>query len=52
MKRMGGEWTEPRLYSFIRHPMLTAPGTKMVFERVTDAQGIADLIAYLRGLKE
>lgn len=48
MRSLGGNWTEERLFSFIVHPMLAAPGTRMVFEDVRDPQEIANIIAYLR----
>lgn len=45
---MGGTWTEERLFGFVLHPMLAAPGTRMVFEDVRDPQAVADIIAFLR----
>ncbi|GGE61438.1 ankyrin repeat domain-containing protein [Actibacterium pelagium] len=48
LSAMGGEWTEERLYGFIRHPMTTAPGTRMVFEEARTPQDVADVIAFLR----
>lgn len=47
LKQMSGNWSEELLFSYIRHPMLTTPGTQMVFERLDDAQHILDLIAFL-----
>ncbi len=45
--RFGGTWTPDRLYSFVRFPMLTVPGTKMFWVKPTSNQERADLVAYL-----
>lgn len=41
-------WTPERLDAFLRNPRGYAPGTKMAFAGLRDAQDRADVIAYLR----
>jgi cytochrome c len=52
LRRFGGVWTEDRIYAFISHPLVTVPGTRMDMEARGDPQDRADLIAYLRTLKD
>ena len=44
----GEEWTPERLDAFLRNPRGYAPGTKMAFAGLRDAQDRADVIAYLQ----
>lgn len=48
----GGVWSYDALDSFIANPKGWAPGTKMSFAGISDAQRRADLIAYLRSLAD
>jgi cytochrome c len=50
MKKSGIVWNEQNLAAFMRAPEDVVPGTKMRFWGVKDAQQIADLLAYLRGV--
>lgn len=43
-------WTEDQLYTYLRDPRGTIPGTTMAFAGMADPQERADLIAYLRGV--
>lgn len=43
---MGGNWTPERLYQFALRPMLTAPGTKMVWPPELSPEQVTDIIAY------
>jgi cytochrome c len=52
LERLGGAWNEEALNAFVAHPMATAPGTSTQFEGLADAEGRADLIAYLRTLSD
>ncbi len=47
----GGTWSAVRLDRFLSAPREAAPGTRMGFPGVKDAQDRADLIAYLQTLK-
>lgn len=47
LKRFGGDWTANRLYTFVRYPMLTVPGTKMFWTKPTNQQERIDLTSYL-----
>ena len=42
-----GAWTPENLSSFIEHPREYAPGTKMAYRGMSDAEDRANLIAYL-----
>lgn len=42
------QWDDATLGAFLARPAAVAPGTRMVFAGIPDAQKRADLIAYLR----
>lgn len=44
----GFTWTEKQLFTYLKNPRGTIPGTKMAFAGVADAQKRADVIAYLK----
>jgi cytochrome c len=46
----GGTWTEEDLAAYLHNPRGYAPGTKMAFRGIEDANRIADIIVYLQGL--
>jgi len=48
MRKSGIVWSEERLAAFIRDPDRVVPGTRMRFWGISDAQKIADLLAYLK----
>ena len=48
LAEMGGVWDEGRLFSFLRHPMLVAPGTKMIAKTTEDEAILADIVVYLK----
>lgn len=50
LKGKGGEWTFDELNKWLTKPAAYAPGTKMTFAGVANAQQRADVIAYLRTL--
>ena len=52
LQRLGGVWDEEALNAFVAHPLATAPGTRMRFEGLANAEERADLIAYLRALSD
>lgn len=52
MKKKGGDWNYADLASFIHSPKAFLPGTKMIFNGVSDPADLADLIAYLRTLSD
>jgi cytochrome c len=52
MKTKGGEWTFADLAGFAHNPKGWLPGTKMVFQGVSDPQDVADLLAYIRTLAD
>ncbi len=43
---MGGTWTRERFYQFAFRPMLTAPGTKMVWPPELTSEQVTDIAAY------
>jgi cytochrome c len=47
-----GEWTFEQLYGFIHDPKGYAPGTKMTFAGVRDAEDLANVLVYLRSLAD
>ncbi len=47
-KNSGLVWTEKQLFTYLKNPRGTVPGTKMAFAGVPDAQKRADVIAYLK----
>lgn len=51
MRRSGIVWNEQTLGAFLRGPSDVVPGTRMRFWGISDAQQIADLLAYLRTLR-
>ena len=51
MRRSGIVWNEQTLGAFLRGPGDVVPGTRMRFWGISDAQQIADLLAYLRTLR-
>lgn len=50
LKKLGGEWTADDLNEFIANPKKFAPGTKMTFAGLKNAQDRAHVIAYLTQL--
>lgn len=52
IKSKGGEWTYEALAEFLHAPRGYLPGTRMVFNGVSDNATLADLIAYLRSLAD
>ena len=51
MKKSGIVWTEQNLARYLRAPHDMVPGTSMRFWGIGDDQQIADLLAYMRGLR-
>lgn len=47
LAEMGGAWTPEELAAFLEKPRDYAPGTKMAFAGLRDAQDIDDVIAYM-----
>lgn len=47
VKKLDGEWTFDKLDKWLESPQKIAPGTKMTFAGIPDAQKRANLIAYL-----
>lgn len=52
IKGKGGEWTYEALAGFIHAPRAWLPGTRMVFNGISDNATLADLISYLRTLAD
>jgi cytochrome c len=52
MKAKSGEWTYADLAAFIHSPKTFLPGTKMIFNGVSDPTDLANLVAYLRTLSD
>ena len=52
MKAKTGEWTYADLAGFLHAPKAWLPGTKMIFNGVSDPADLADLIAYIRTLAD
>jgi cytochrome c len=52
MKSKGGDWTYTDLVSFLHKPKTFIPGTKMIFNGVSDPGELADLVAYIRTLSD
>ncbi len=50
LKGHGGVWTYEELNKWLAKPAAYAPGTKMAYAGISNAQTRADVIAYLRGL--
>ncbi|WP_045389879.1 cytochrome c family protein [Falsirhodobacter sp. alg1] len=44
----GAVWDEDLLSEYIKHPRATFPGTKMLFPGISNADDVADIIAYLK----
>lgn len=51
MRKSNIVWNDATLAAFIRAPHDVVPGTSMRFWGVGDEQQIADLLAYLRGVR-
>jgi cytochrome c len=51
MKNFGKVWTPELLDSYLTHPMVVVPGTKMSFAGISNAGQRSDVIAYLQSLK-
>lgn len=51
LKGKGGKWDDATLDAWLTNPKGFAPGTKMTFAGITDAQERANLIAYLKSAK-
>ena len=51
MKASGLTWTEAELTEYLTSPKAKVPGNKMSFGGLSDANQLADLIAYLKSLK-
>ncbi len=47
LRRQGGRWDWDKASRFLRSPRGFAPGTRMAFAGVTDAQDRADLLLYM-----
>lgn len=47
LKSLGGDWEPERIFHFIHNPSEYAPGTKMGYRGMKDAQDRADLVKYL-----
>ena len=52
MKAKGGDWTYDRLAGFLNNPKTYVPGTKMVYNGITDPEKLAELLAYLGTLSD
>lgn len=48
MQRSGITWTSETLEAFIADPQKLVPGNRMAYAGLTDAEGRADLMAYLQ----
>jgi len=46
--KSGLVWSEKQLFTYLKNPRATIPGTKMAFAGIADAQKRADVIAYLK----
>lgn len=44
-------WDEPNLHTWLRNPGAKVPGTKMLFQGLSDDRKINDIIAYLSTLR-
>jgi cytochrome c len=51
MKSFGKAWTPELLDTYLTHPPVVVPGTKMSFAGLSNAGQRADVIAYLQTLK-
>ncbi|MBN8499687.1 MAG: cytochrome c family protein, partial [Sphingomonadales bacterium] len=51
LKGKGGSWDDATLDAWLTDPAKFAPGTKMTFAGITDAQERANIIAYLKSVK-
>ena len=51
MQRSNLVWTEANLAAFLSAPHDVVPGTSMRFWGIGDEQQVADLLAYMRGLR-
>ncbi|HEX2593934.1 MAG TPA: cytochrome c family protein [Rhizomicrobium sp.] len=51
MKGFGKTWTPQLLDTYLTHPGMTVPGTKMSFAGLSNVSQRADVVAYLQTLK-
>ena len=51
MKAADWVWTDDKLTAYLPAPRDMVPGTKMTYGGLHDAAKLADLMAYLTGLK-
>jgi cytochrome c len=47
-KSSGIVWTEQKIFTYLKNPQATVPGTKMAFPGLASAQDRADVISYLK----
>ena len=52
MKAKGGNWTFADLTTFVTKPKAYVPGTKMVFNGLSNPEDVADVVAYLATLAD
>jgi cytochrome c len=52
MKALGGAWSEADILGFIAGPRTFLPDTKMTFAGIKNEQDRADILAYLKTLKD
>lgn len=52
IKTKGGEWSYEALAEFLHSPRGYLPGTRMIFNGISDNATLADMIAYLRTLSD
>ena len=52
MKAKGGNWTFADLSTFVTKPKAYVPGTKMVFNGLSNPDDVADVVAYLATLAD
>ena len=50
LRNAGGIWTEERLFAFVMNPMLTVPGTKMIYVDGWQSEQVANIVAYFKSL--
>ncbi|WP_232730234.1 c-type cytochrome [Novosphingobium kunmingense] len=51
LKTKGGTWDDATLDAWLTNPKAFAPGTKMTFAGIADAQERANIIAYMKTAK-
>ncbi|AAV86318.1 cytochrome C [Anaplasma marginale str. Dawn] len=52
LSSMQGDWSEEELFKFLKSPQSYASGTRMSFVGLSKPQDIADLLAYMKQLKQ